>query len=123
MSSSGRMPRNASDRVHGMASKVRVPRSAIAFGGWRGLLEIDGDVLRVMGEDPANQLEVDCAQVKRCSFNSNNGLWAFRMRDGRKLYLQTSGLILSADRSPAGRAANDSINRILSKHGVRGFSV
>jgi hypothetical protein len=61
--------------------------------------------------------------VKRCSFNSNNGLWAFRMKDGRKLYLQTAGLILSADRSPAGRAANDSITQLLAKYGVRGFSV
>jgi hypothetical protein len=106
-----------------MASKVRVPRSAIAFGGWRGLLEIDGDVLRVTGEDPANYLEVDCSHVKRCSFNSNNGLWAFRMKDGTKLYLQTAGLILWADRSPAGRAANDSINQLLAKHGVLRFPV
>jgi hypothetical protein len=102
---------------------VRLSRNAIAFGGWKGLLEIDGDVLRVTGEDPSNHLEVDCSQVKRCSFNSNNGLWAFRMEDGRKLYLQTSGLILSADRSPAGRAANDSITQLLAKHAVRGFSV
>ena len=106
-----------------MASKVRVPRRSIAIGGWKGLLDIDGDVLRVTGENPANQLEVDCTQVKRCSFNSRNGLWAFRMQDGRKLYLQTSGLILSADRSPAGRDANESITQILRSHGVSRFSV
>jgi len=106
-----------------MASKVRVPRHAIALGGWKGSLDIDGDVLRVTGEDPANQLEVDCAQVKRCSFNSRNGLWAFRMQDGRKVYLQTAGLILSADRSPAGRAANESIRQILRRRGVSPFSV
>ena len=45
------------------------------------------------------------------------------MKDGKKLYLQTSGLILSADRSEAGRAATESIARLLAKHGVRGFSV
>lgn len=106
-----------------MASKVRVTRNAVAFGGWKGLLEIDGDVLRVVGEDPGNHLEIDCSQVKRCSFNSNNGLWAMRMKDGRKLYLQTAGVILSADRSPAGREANESISQLLAKHGVRGFSV
>lgn len=39
--------------------------------------------------------------MKRYSFNSNNGLWALRMRDGRKLYVQMSGQILSADRSAA----------------------
>jgi hypothetical protein len=47
-----------------MASKVRVPRSAIAFG----VLEIDGDLLSVTGEDPAKHLEVDNSHVKRCSF-------------------------------------------------------
>ena len=86
-------------------------------------MEIVGNVLRVLGDDPSNQLEIDCSQVKRCSFNSNNGLWAFRMKDGKKRYLQTSGLILSADRSQAGRAATDSIAELLGKHGVRGFSV
>jgi len=86
-------------------------------------LELDGDVLRVVGDDPANRLDIDCAQVKRCSFNSNNGLWAFRLKDGKKVYLQTSGLLLSADRSSAGRAANGSIAELLAKHGVRGFSV
>ena len=106
-----------------MATKVRVPRSAMALGGWKGLLEVDGDVLHVVGVDPSNRLEIDSAEVKRCSFNSNNGLWAFRIKDGTKVYLQTSGLFLSADRSAAGRAANDSINDLLAKHGVRGFSV
>jgi hypothetical protein len=55
--------------------------------------------------------------------NSNNGLWAFRMKEGKKVYLQTSGLILSADRSPEGRAANDAIAERLAQHGVRGFSI
>jgi len=86
-------------------------------------MEIIGDVVRVVGKDTTNRVEIDCAQVKRCSFNSNNGLWAFRMKDGKKLYLQTSGLFLSADRSEAGRAATESIAELLAKHGVRGFSV
>jgi hypothetical protein len=104
-----------------MMSKVRVPSTGLAFGGWKGVLTVDGDVLRVAGEDPSNVLGIDCAQVKRCSFNSNNGLWVFRMKDGRKVYLQTSGLILSADRSPAGRETNAAINGLLRKHGVRRF--
>ncbi len=86
-------------------------------------MEIVGNVLRVVGEDPPKQLDIDCSQVKRCSFNSNNGLWAFRMKDGKKLYLQTSGLILSADRSEAGRAATESIGELLRQNGVRHFSV
>jgi hypothetical protein len=106
-----------------MATKVRVTSGPVAFGGWMGLLEIDGDVLRVVGEGPGNHLEVDCSQVKRCSFNRINGLWALRMNDGRKLCLQTTGLILSADRTPAGRAANRSIKQLLAKHGARRFSI
>jgi hypothetical protein len=104
-------------------SKVRVTNNGMALGGWKGQMEIVGDVLRVVGDDSVNRIDIDCAQVKRCSFNSNNGLWAFRMKDGKKVYLQTSGLILSADRSEAGRAATKSIGELLGKHGVRGFSV
>ena len=104
-----------------MTAKVRVPRYPIALGGWRGQLEIAGDVLHVTGEDPANRLEVDCGQVKRFSFNSNSGLWAFRMKDGKKLYLQTSGLLMSADRTEAGSAATESIGELLANKGVPGL--
>ncbi len=106
-----------------MATTARVPGGARAFGGWKGVLEKDGDVLRVVGKDSANHLEVDCSQVKRYSFNRINGLWALRMKDGRKICLQTAGLILSADRSPAGRATNRSIKQLLAKHGARRFSI
>ena len=41
------------------------------------------------------------------------------MKDGKKVYLQTSGLILSADRSPAGRETNAAIGELLSKHQVK----
>jgi hypothetical protein len=84
-------------------------------------LEIVGDVLQVVGEDPLNRVEVDCGQVKRFSFNSNNGLWAFRMRDGKKVYLQTSGFLMSADRTEAGSSATESMADLLAKHGVRGL--
>ena len=104
-----------------MTSKVRVPSTFWALGGWKGSLTVDGDVLRVTGEDPSKSLDIDCTQIKRYSFNGRNGLWAFRMKDGRKLYLQTSGFILSADRSPAGREANAEISQLLRKRGVRRF--
>jgi hypothetical protein len=104
-----------------MISKVRVPSTFFALGGWRGTLDIYGDVLRVVGEDPSKLLDIDCAQIKRYSFNSNNGLWVFRMKDGQKFYLQTSGMILSADRSPAGRQANAAIEQLLRKHQARRF--
>lgn len=106
-----------------MDAKVRVPRTGIAIGGWRGLADVGGDLIRVMGDDPANRLDIDPGQVMRCSFNPRNGLWAFRMKDGHKVYLQTSGQILSADRSPAGRAANEWIDGLLAKHEVLVFSV
>jgi len=80
-------------------------------------------VLRIVGDDPAKRLDIDFAQVKRCSFIGNSGLWALRMKDGKKIYLQTSGTILSADRSPAGRETNAAIEQLLGKHRVKGFSI
>jgi hypothetical protein len=48
-----------------MNARVRVPRPGVVFGGWKGTLEVDGDVLRVVGDDPSNRLNIDCARVKR----------------------------------------------------------
>lgn len=106
-----------------MPAKVKVLSGPIAFGGWRGHVDFDGDLIRVVGDDPANMLDIDPRQVKSCSFNSNNGLWAFRLQDGNKVYVQTSGWLLSADRTAAGRAANNAISGLLAKYGVRGFAV
>jgi hypothetical protein len=106
-----------------VAAKVRVTRGPVSFGGWKGQLEIVGNVLHIVGDDPANYLDIDCAQVKRYSFNSNNGLWALRMRDGRKLYVQTSGFLLSADRSEAGKAATRSISSLLKENAAHGFQI
>ena len=109
--------------MRSMSATVKVPSGPIAFGGWKGRVDFEGDVIRVVGDDPTKALDIDSGQVKSCSFNSNNGLWAFRMKDGKKAYLQTSGAILSADRTDAGRAANESIRGLLAKHGVRGFAI
>lgn len=106
-----------------MTSRVRVPSTGLALGGWKGTAEFAGDVLRIVGDDPAKRLDIDFAQVKRCSFNGNSGLWALRMKDGKKIYLQTSGTILSADRSPAGRETNAAIEQLLGKYRVKGFSI
>jgi hypothetical protein len=48
-----------------MGTKVRVTRNGVAFGGWKGLMEIDDAVLRVVGDDPSNRLDIDCSEVKR----------------------------------------------------------
>lgn len=95
----------------------------MVFGGWKGELDVVDDVLRIRGSQPDHTLDVDCAQVKRCSFNSNNGLWVLKMKDGTKHYIQSSGVLLSADRSPAGREANEAITDALSRHDVPGFAV
>lgn len=102
---------------------MKVTRHGVAFGGWQGLMEVDGAVLRIVGHDPSNRLDIDCSQVKRYSFNSMNGLWALRMRDGRKLHLQMSGEILSADRSAEGRQATQAVRDLLAECAARGFSL
>ncbi|MDX6241356.1 MAG: hypothetical protein QOG10_6180 [Kribbellaceae bacterium] len=104
-------------------SKVRVVPSVVAFGGWKGELTIDGDVLTIDSLDGSKHLAIDVKQVKRTSFNSNNGLWVFKLRDGSRIRMQSAGLLLSADRTSAGRAANDQIGELLAKHQVSGFSV
>ncbi len=86
-------------------------------------MEIDEPVLRIVGDDPSNRPDIDCSDVKRYSFNANNGLWALRMCDGRKLYVRMSGHILSADRSPAGKAATQEVHEVLRKQAGLGFSV
>lgn len=106
-----------------MATAVKVTRNGVAFGGWKGQMEIDGAVLRIVGDDPGNRLDIDCSEVKRYSFNSNNGLWALRMRDGKKLYVQMSGQFLSADRSAAGREATHAVHGLLSEFAGKGFSI
>ncbi len=106
-----------------MTAKVRVPSNSVALGGWKGRLEFAEDVIRVLGDDPTKCLEIDPAAVKRCSFNSNNGLWAFRMKDGKKVHRQTSGIILSADRSAEGKAATARFGALLAKHNIPGFSI
>jgi hypothetical protein len=66
---------------------------------------------------------IDTQAVKRWSFNGNNGLWVFRMKDGRKVALQSAGGLLSADRTPAGRATNKQIQALLRSHAAGGFQV
>ena len=106
-----------------MATQVRVTRYPFTFGGWKGRMEIDGAVLRIVGDDPTNRLDIDCSEVKRHSFNSMNGLWALRMTDGRKLHVQMSGQLLSADRSAAGKEATQAVGQLLSELAGKGFSV
>lgn len=102
-----------------MATKVRVRRTPLVFGGWEGLLVIKGDVLRITGTNSHDRLDIDCSTVRRCRFNWTNGLWSLRMKDGTRIYLQTSGWLMSARGRPESRAANTAIRQLLAKHGVR----
>jgi hypothetical protein len=104
-------------------STVRVVPSILVFGGWKGELRIDDDVLTIEGVGAGKHLSVDVKDVTGTSFNSNNGLWVFRLGDGSKLRMQSAGRLLSTDRSPAGKAANEMIKTLLARHNVRGFSV
>lgn len=106
-----------------MPSKVRVPKTSTVFGGWKGTITIEGDVMRIVGDEASRSLEIDVSAMKRYSFNGRNGLWAFRMKDGRKLCLQSAGVLLSADRSPAGRETNEQIKALLRKYGLHGMRI
>jgi hypothetical protein len=75
----------------------------------------------VNSRDEGQQVSIDVKNLKGSSFNSNNGLWVFKLRDGTKVRMQSAGRLLSADRSPAGRSANERIRALLADHGVRGL--
>jgi hypothetical protein len=104
-------------------SKVKVLPGWVVFGGWRGELTIDGDLIRIAGANHSRTLEIDVRQIKRASFNSNNGLWAIRCKDGRRVRFQSAGTLLSADRSDAGQQANELITGLLEQHNIRHFGV
>ena len=95
----------------------------MVFGGWRGELSIDGDLIRIAGADHSRTLEIDVRQIKRASFNSNNGLWAIRCKDRRRIRFQSAGTLLSADRSQAGQQTNDLIIALLKQHKIRYLGV
>jgi len=102
-------------------STVKVLRGPITFGGWKAQLVLNGDLMTIQGTGTGRSMVVSLAEVKRASFNSNNGLWAFRLRDGKRLWIQSSGALLSADRTAAGRETNALINERLAHHSVRVF--
>ncbi|WP_432874893.1 hypothetical protein ACQPYH_23035 [Kribbella sp. CA-245084] len=104
-------------------SKVKVLPGWVVFGGWRGELSIDGDLIRITGADHTRSLEIDVRQIKRASFNSNNGLWAIRCKDGTRVRFQSAGTVLSADRSEAGEQTNQLITALLKQHKIRHFGV
>jgi hypothetical protein len=95
----------------------------LAVGGWKGELSIDGDVVTIDSGTAERSVEMNIADVKRASFNSNNGLWVLRFKDGRRVRFQSAGGLLSADRSPAGRETSDRLWALLGKHHVKHFSV
>lgn len=104
-------------------SKAKVLPGLMVFGGWRGELSIDGDLIRIDSADRSRNLEIDVREIKRASFNSNNGLWAIRFKDGRRARFQSAGTILSADRTEAGQQTNELITTLLRQHKIRHFGV
>jgi hypothetical protein len=97
-------------------SKARVTQGNHVFGGWVGELTVDQDYLEIRGNGATQYVRVEGAQIKRASFNGMNGLWAIRMKDGTKYRIQSSGLLLSADRSAAGKQANKDIGALVDRH-------
>jgi len=115
------MTSSSDPRSH--TSQVKVLRGPVTFGGWRGRLTLHGDLMTIEGNDASQSLVVNLAEVKRASFNSNNGLWAFRLPTGRRLWIQSAGGLLSADRTEAGAETNRAIADRLAYHKVRVFGV
>jgi hypothetical protein len=52
-------------------SKVKALPGWVVFGGWRGELSIDGDLIHVTGADHSRSLEIDVRQIKPASRPTN----------------------------------------------------
>jgi hypothetical protein len=52
-------------------SRVKVLRGPITFGGWKGRLTLDGDLMTVEEDEVGRSLVISLADVKRASYNSN----------------------------------------------------
>jgi hypothetical protein len=102
---------------------VKVLRGPITFGGWKAQLILNGDLMTIEEGATGRSLVLNLAEVRRASFNSNNGLWALRLHDGRRFWMQSSGGLLSADRTPAGHETNRLIADRLAQHRVRVFGL
>jgi hypothetical protein len=79
--------------------------------------------MTIEGRESGRSRVVSLADVKRASFNSNNELWAFRLKGGGRMWMQSSGDLLSADRTTSGREANELIADRLACHNVHVFGV
>jgi hypothetical protein len=104
-------------------STVKVLPSLFVVGGWKGEISISGDIMNIVGEDPAKKVTIDAKNLKRAGFNGANGLWIFTLKSGGKIRLQGSGSMLSADRTQAGWETNAKIGELLRKHGIKGFRI
>lgn len=100
-------------------SNVKVLRGPITFWGWKARLILDGDTVTLDGADSGKSMVLSLADVRRASFNSSNGLWAIRLHDGRRLWLQSADGLLTADRTTASETTNRLITERLIKHGAR----
>lgn len=100
-------------------ARVRVCKGPLVFVGWKGTLTIDGELLRIVGDDPAKTLIIDAREVKRASYNGMNGLWAMRLRNkGGRVNVQCGGSLLSSDRA-AGNEVATKIAELLRENKVR----
>lgn len=104
-------------------SRVKVLPRILIVGGRTAELTIDDDSLTIASATGGRLLVIRADEVKRASFNGNNGLWVITPKDGDRIRFQSSGWLISADRSPAGKQANVLLRNMLRSHGVRVFGL
>ena len=107
-----------------MAVEARFKRSrALVFlSGPKGTARLDGDSV-ALAYDDGQSGRVRFADLKKAGFNSNNGLWTFYPKAGKKLHIQTTGAFLSVGDRAAGQGFNEALADALARHGVKSFSV
>lgn len=97
-----------------------------AFGilSSKGKGDATADAARlVLAYDDGRRHAIVFAQLKAADFNSSNGLWTFKGKDGSKINVQTTGALFSVGDRAEGRALNEAIAKALDRHKLTGLVI
>ena len=105
-----------------MEARFKKSGLTIFSRGPKGTARVEADAV-VMTYDDGQSVRFRFADLKKAAFNSNNGLWTFHPKEGKKEHFQTTGALFSVGDREAGHAFNQALGAGLAKHGVKGMVV
>lgn len=105
--------------------EVKVVKGAFGllmpWSAWRGTCTLENEHLTIVSQDKTQSISFGFDNIKRFTFNSNNGLWAIRLKTGEKYVFQTAGALLSATKDKdAAQQLHEAMAALLEKYQVKG---